>query len=228
MSDINSAIANILQKWSDDNISKAKDILNKYTANASMNLSQSLMTFDVKVVGKSISIGIGFANNPKQQAKDYYKYVDEGVKGIGFNDLRGGAKVLKGRNVYSPFKYKPKDKVSAFGNRRTAITTGKYSFKTKFVGKKMAKSIQSWIASKPIPIRTSKTASAKTHTIPKAEQLSWVIAKHIKRTGIGKTMFWSDTFNERAYQELADTIEETIATQFKEEIGKSFTININI
>jgi hypothetical protein len=41
-------------------------------------------------------------------------------------------------------------------------------------------------------------------------------------------MFWTNTFNERAYQQLADTIEEQIATNFKDEIGKSFTININI
>lgn len=175
-SQIQNEIANVLQRWSEEKIVKAKGILASKNSNASMNLSQSLMTFDVKIVGDSISIGIGFADNPKQQASTYYKYVDEGVKGIG-------------------------------GGKRQAITTGRYSYKNAFVPKKMVSSIQSWIAQKGIRVRNTKTESG-ADVIKRAEQLAYVIAKSVKRTGIGKTMFWSDTFNQEAYDELVKMIED--------------------
>lgn len=198
-------LSSITTVWAQECVNKAKGILKRYNVNEGSSLASSLYS-NITKVGNGIRIDF--------YASDYYIYVDEGVKGIGFNDLRGGEKVLKGRNVYNPGKYKPPDKVSTFGSRRNAITTGRFSYKSKFVSSKMAKSIQSWIATKPIPIRTDKFKSAKTHTIPTAENLSWAIAKHIKRTGIGKTMFWSDTFNEKAYQDLADRIAKKLGGEY--------------
>ena len=183
-SQIQNKIANVLQQWSDERIVNAKGILASKNSNASMNLSQSLVTFDVKVQGDAIRIGIGFANNPKQQASDYYKYVDEGVKGIG-------------------------------GGKKSALTTGRYSFKNAFVPKKMVSSIQMWIAQKGIRVRNSKQEKG-VNVIKRSEQLAYVIAKSIKRTGIGKTMFWSDTFNQKAYDDLVERIEKAT--------GKSYTI----
>jgi hypothetical protein len=135
----------------------------------------------------NIQLKIGFEDGQGGvNGADYYKYIDEGVKGIG-------------------------------GGKRSAITTGKYFFKTPFVGRKMAKSIQTWIAQKPIQVRTSKSQS-KQDVIKQAEQLSYVIAKSIKKTGIGKTMFWSDTFNDEAFSNLADMIEKELGGEFKVQI----------
>ena len=192
MRQIQNEIANILQEWSHERITKAKGILASKDAIASSNLSQSLMTFDVQVVGDTISIGIGFADNPKNQADEYYKYVDEGVKGIGY--------------------------ASAHGVRKSVITTGRFSYKTPYVSKKMVDSLQSWIAQKGIKVRTSKTESSKNSVVPKSFTLAYIIAKNIKRSGIGKTMFWSDTFNDKAYSDLADMIGEAI--------GGSYTFTI--
>lgn len=121
-------------------------------------------------------------------ANDYYIFVDEGVEGIGG------------------------------GNKPKKVTTGKYKFKTPFVGRKMASSIQDWIARKPILVRQDKKESSKGSVIPRAERLSYAIAKSVKRTGIGKTMFWSDTFNEKAYEDLAQRIGQAL--------GREVTITI--
>jgi hypothetical protein len=118
-------------------------------------------------------------------ANDYYIFIDEGVEGIG-----GGKKPKK-------------------------PTTGKYKFKTPYVGRKMVDNIQDWIARKPILIRKNKTESAKQSVIPRAQSIAYVIAKSVKRTGIGKTMFWSDTFNEKAYEDLANRIGKALGREIK-------------
>lgn len=183
-SQIQNEIAKVLEQWSNEKIVKAKGILASKNSNASMNLSQSLMTFDVKIVGDVISIGIGFVDNPKQQASKYYEYIDEGVAGIG-------------------------------GGKRSAITTGRFKYKDAFVNRFMIASIQQWIGQKGIQVRTSKSQKT-TDVIKKSQQLAYVIAKSIKRTGIGKTMFWSDTFNQKAYDELVQMIEDAT--------GKSYSL----
>jgi len=183
-SQIQNEIANVLEQWSNEKIIKAKGILTRYGAIASENLSASLMTFDVKVLGDTISIGIGFVDNAKSQASEYYKYADEGVKGIG-------------------------------GGKSQAVTTGRFSYKNAFVSKKMVSSIQSWIGQKGIQVRTSNKQKT-SDVIKRSESLAYVIAKSIKRTGIGKTMFWSDTFNQKAYDELVQMIEDAT--------GKSYSL----
>lgn len=118
-------------------------------------------------------------------ANDYYIFVDEGVEGIG-----GGKKPKK-------------------------PTTGKYKFKTPYVGRKMVDNIQDWIARKPILIRRNKTEDSKTSVVPRAQSIAYVMAKSIKRTGIGKTMFWSDTFNESAYEDLANRIGQALGREIR-------------
>lgn len=121
-------------------------------------------------------------------ANDYYIFIDEGVEGIGG------------------------------GNKPKKPTTGKYRFRTPYVGRKMVDNIRDWVARKPILIRRDKNESSKQSVIPRAESVSFAIAKSIKRTGIGKTMFWSDTFNDDAYRDLANRIGKAL--------GREITISI--
>jgi predicted acetyltransferase len=195
--EINSVIADALKEWADNSIESAKNILIAKKRNTKTNnLIQSITATDISVKGRSISIGIGFVKNPRSEASEYYKYVDQGVEGI------GGKGIVK-KETTGVFKFK---------NNGKAIPT---------------KAIATWITKKPILVRksTKQTTRAVQSDV---NVFAYFIARKIKKTGLGKTMFWSNTFNERAYQQLADTIEEQIATNFKDEIGKSFTINIKI
>jgi len=97
-------------------------------------------------------------------------------------------------------------------------TTGKFKFKTLSVSKGMAASIQDWIARKPILIRQDKKESSKSSVIPRAVSVSYAIAKTIKKTGIGKTLFWSNTFNEKSYKELGKRLEKSLGEAYRIEI----------
>lgn len=99
------------------------------------------------------------------------------------------------------------------GKKPLKPTTGKYKFKTLGVSKSMQMSIQNWVARKGIQVRKSKEESGKL-VIKRSYGVAYAIAKSIKRTGIGKTMFWSDTFNEKAYQDLADRIAKKLGGDF--------------
>jgi hypothetical protein len=195
--EINSVIADVLKEWADNSIESAKAILMAKGKNTrTNNLIQSITATDISVKGKTISVGIGFVKNPRSEASEYYKYVDQGVEGI-------GGKGITKKQTTGVFKFK---------NNGKAIPT---------------KAIAMWITNKSIQVRSSKKQNTR-QVQADVKVFAYFIARKIKKTGLGKTMFWSNTFNERAYQQLADTIEEQIAKNFKEEIGKSFTININI
>jgi len=99
------------------------------------------------------------------------------------------------------------------GGKKLKPTTGKYKFKTAAVSRAMLKNIQNWVVRRGIPIR--KSPDEKTSVvINNSFAASYAIAKSIKRTGIGKTMFWSDTFNEKAYKDLADRIAKKIGGEY--------------
>lgn len=187
------SIAAITQQWADERVENAKGILEKYGVRREMQLPASIANY--QRVGKS-GILIEF------YANDYYIYVDQGVKGIGFNQG-----VLVGRNT------KFNKKVSAFGVQRSALTTGKYSYKTPFVSRKMVQNISDWIPRAQVLVRKDTSESSKGSVIPRKEQLAWAIAKNIKRTGIGKTLFWSDTFDDDAFVDLANRIAPVVGGQ---------------
>lgn len=185
---INDIIADELIAWGNEKLSKAKGILTATGSTTSTNvLYNSLMVTPVAIKGNNLSIGIGFSTGKNgEDSSTYYKYIDEGVRGL------GGGKTVK-------------------------PSTGRFKFKTKSVSKGMVDSIQKWIAQKPILIRKDKKES-KVPVIKRANNIAFAIAKNIKKTGIGKTMFWSDTFNDDAYKELADRIAKRL--------GGDFTIQI--
>lgn len=95
--------------------------------------------------------------------------------------------------------------------------TGRFKFKTLFVGKKFKQAISDWITSKGVPVREDKKES-KESVMKRKESMSWAIAKSIKKSGLRRTDFWSDTFNEESYRDLADRIAK--------ELGGTFSITI--
>jgi hypothetical protein len=193
-------ITMITHEWANERIHKAKAILKRYDINEDTNqLPLSIIT---KQKNTSTGVLIEF------YANDYYIYVDQGVQGIGFSSLNANKEA--NTNKYTG---------ATFGSQKSAITTGKYKYKTPYVSREMVESISQWISKKKIPIKTSKTQSTQS-VINKKMSLSFAIAKNIKRTGIGKTLFWSDTFNDEAYNDLADRIGK--------KLGKDFNITIGI
>lgn len=185
--------------WAEQKIAKAKGILLQFDANASSSLSQSITFTQPIIRNGSIIININ--------ANDYYKFVDEGVKGIGNTSFKS-AKTDK-------YDIKNKGYKTTRSSFREAITTGKYRFKTPYVGRKMVQSISDWITDKPILIRANKSESSKQSVIPRKETLAYAIAKSIKRTGIGKTMFWSNTFDDDSFTELSILIEQELGGIYK-------------
>lgn len=90
--------------------------------------------------------------------------------------------------------------------------SGKFKYRTPFPSRKMIESIADWIPRKGI---VKKSPQGKAVTVPKKEQLSVIFAYSIKKQGIQQKPFWKPTFNEKAYNELAQLIEEKLETQIQ-------------
>lgn len=203
--EISSKIADVLIDWAGERINNAKAILTKFEATTGVNNLYNSIAFNApEIESNKISIGIGFSKGSSEDANKYFMFVDEGVKGIGFASQKSTA-----RNVRSFGS-----KASAFGNKKTALTTGRFKFKNPYVGRKMVNSISEWIAGKPILIRTTKEQKG-VDVLKRNKSVAFAIAKNIKRTGIGKTMFWSDTFNDKEYQILANRIAESLGGEYE-------------
>lgn len=99
------------------------------------------------------------------------------------------------------------------GGKKPKQSTGKYSFKNAFVGKRMKDAIADWITNKGIQVRTSK-AQSKVSVLQQRDRLAFVIARSIKKNGLEQTKFWSDTFTEDAYKDLADRIAKGLGGEF--------------
>lgn len=98
------------------------------------------------------------------------------------------------------------------GLNGTQDTTGRFKYKNMNTPKSMVNSIQKWVASRGL---VSASPRGKSVTIPKSFSLAWAIAKSVKKKGIRKTLFWSDTFNDNGYQLLVDKITEKLGDQFE-------------
>lgn len=100
------------------------------------------------------------------------------------------------------------------GLKNTKRNSGKYSFKTPFTSKAMVDNIQRWIAEKPIKVRQSAKQPTKD-VIKQARSLAFVISRSIKQKGTEATYFWSDTFNQDAYNELATLLSDKLGGDFE-------------
>ena len=115
--------------------------------------------------------------NVELSLPDYYEFVDEGVKGIG--NLKAGWTAAK--------------------------SSGRFSFKTQFVSRKMVDSIKEWGARKG------------RQGVPRANMdgVAFGTAKKIKRTGLRQTMFFTDNFKEEHLRDLEQRIIEATGLAFE-------------
>lgn len=142
-------------------VDQAQRNLNKVDRVASGSLSDSIKVLNPETVGNSVRIDI--------IANFYYKFIDEGVRGLG-----GGN-----------------------GN-------GRYSFKNRFVGKKMLFAIRKWLireglksrthtGGKPISKRESKREKRKGSDT--SNSTAYAIATAVKYKGLKKTQFFTSAVN---------------------------------
>ncbi len=201
MSELNNKIASVLIQWAGERREYSKFILKKYGTTNLMDGSQLMqsLTFDAPVIeGNKIVIKIN--------ANDYYKFVDQGVSGS--NGGYTPPKIQKGVRKRNP--------------------TGVFKFKNDRVhpDMPMVKSIAEWITTKPAgqgvkgAVRVNKKEGTKGSVIPRRDSLAYAYAKSIKRRGIGSTMFWTDTYNEDSFSDLAEMIAKAL--------GGAFNIQIKI
>tara|TARA_R100000900_G_C3316817_1_gene160803 strand:- start:105 stop:776 length:672 start_codon:yes stop_codon:yes gene_type:complete len=115
--------------------------------------------YTLKTSKNNLTIGFEFGS-----ARDYWKFVDEGVRGVGYADAKsdGGKKGKRGR---------------------TGIARGQgspFAFKYANPGGAMVNAIRGWINNKPISLRGSNENSA-----------AWAIGYSIKRRGLERTQFYT-------------------------------------
>ncbi len=163
-------IGEALQEWAQDRVDNATKLLSEQGIAFGQPLSQSIQTTALNVNGNDIEIGF--------TANDYYKFLDEGVKG------------------YAPTKGR--------------TSSGLFKYRTPYPSRKMIESIADWIPRYGI---VKKMPKGRVQTIPKKEQLSVIFAYSIKKEGIQQKPFWTPTFNEEAYNDLATRIEEKLGIE---------------
>jgi hypothetical protein len=169
--------------------------LNERMHNMKLILSRHEITEQNSLLVPSITVSapkITAANiNASIELEDYYIYVDKGVKGIG-------------------------------GGRKTALQDGVYSYKTPFVGRKMVKSMGAWITRKPLKVNSGKYEhNGKMYGYKGASvmdnhrAMSWAIAIEVKKTGIGRTRFFTDSTTEKFEQQLANRLLDRLGENFE-------------
>jgi hypothetical protein len=141
-------------------VQMATDNLDKADAVASGALSSSIMALPVEILGSVYSVSI--------QLADYYKFVDQGVKG--WADEKGGN---------SPYQFKNYGKGNGSKNSKMITAIRKWIIK---------QGLQSKAIKKPIT-RREKFQKSITDT---SFQTALIISKSIKKKGLKPTHFWTD------------------------------------
>jgi hypothetical protein len=93
------------------------------------------------------------------------------------------------------------------GLANKAKTSGLFSFKTPFVGRKMVDSIALYLPRYPAKPRKEGLPKLNKNNINSA---AWAVAKSVKQSGINQKPFWKPTFNEAAFNDLASRLEEAL------------------
>ena len=138
----------------------ATNNLEKSNAVASGALSDSIKVLPIQILGKVYSISIRIA--------DYYKFVDQGVKG--WADEKGGN---------SPYHFKKYKGKSGQKNSKMVTAIRKWL---------ISQSLQSTSIKKPITHRERKQKSI-TDT---STQTAIIISRSIRKKGLRSTHFWTD------------------------------------
>lgn len=156
---------------------------------ASGSLSSSIKALPMEILGKVYSISINL--------NDYYKFVDQGVKG--WQDERGGN---------SPYHFK------------------KFTGKSGQKSSKMVSAIREWLvrealqgSGKENAHKAASARSQKRHSITDVStQAAIVISKVIRKKGLKPTHFWTDT-----EREMNKLISDEFAASFKIDIINSLS-----
>jgi hypothetical protein len=93
------------------------------------------------------------------------------------------------------------------GLANKAKTSGLFSFKTPFVGRKMVDSIALYLPRYPAKPRKEGLPKLNKNNINSA---AWAVAKSVKQSGINQKPFWKPTFNEAAFNDLASRLEDAL------------------
>jgi hypothetical protein len=93
------------------------------------------------------------------------------------------------------------------GLANKAKTSGLFSFKTPFVGRKMVDSIALYLPRYPAKPRKEGLPKLNKNNINSA---AWAVAKSVKQSGINQKPFWKPTFNEAAFNDLAARLEDAL------------------
>jgi hypothetical protein len=123
--------------------------------------------------------------NAQMTMEDYYVFIDKGVKGIG-------------------------------GGYKNALEDGVYAFKNRYVGRKMVDKIGEYITRRPdkFQIRTSRSQSG-ADVLAIKRQVAWGTAVNVKKHGIGRTRFFTDSTTEKFEQQLADRLADRLGQNFE-------------
>jgi len=168
--EISLKIGEALQEWAQDRVNNAVELLHNQEIKKGSPLSQSIKTTELSIGVVSVSIGF--------TANDYYKFIDEGVRGL----------KNKKRN------------------------SGLFSYKTPYPSRAMIKSIKDYLPRYGDKYAKKGFPKLKKQTL---EQAAIGVAYAVKQAGLEQKPFWTPTFNEAAYNDLAARIEAKLETQIE-------------
>lgn len=137
-------------------------------------------------------------------------------------DLRGPAKSLE-VEILSTYKFLDKGVKGTEGGR------GKYSFKTKYANKKMARAILRWLKKRSLGGRTkykavsrgekkNKRINKAVNSVKSRESLAYAVATNIKKKGINPTLFFTNAVKateKRSKKLFGDAIKVDIIESLK-------------
>ena len=206
--EIQEKIAEAFNQWAQERVDNAQRLLRENDIQNGSLLGQSIQTTNMKLTGFSYEIGF--------LANDYYKFVDQGVKGIG-----GGLSPKKNSGVY---KFKNKniapDMVTSLADwmvRKGIVAEKKKAMiGVKTQGTTGVKKMGTIGFTMLIPQKAALPKRKKWDDLTKQERNKRVatgMAISIKMNGLRQTDFWSNTFNEKEYDNLAKMIEDKLEMQ---------------
>ena len=191
-------ISSAMTKFASNVIKGGRAILNKPGLSGSNKRTRSDTLFSnyyytKKSTKSTITLGFEFGG-----AEDYWMFVDQGVRGVGYGDESEAAKDRR--------KDKGITKRGATGIARGANSP--FSFKYAKPSLSMVESIKRWIGNKPVSLTESSIDSA-----------AWGIGYGIKRRGLERTLFYTKPVT-KALKTLPDELLEAFKLDFSKLVDK--------
>ena len=105
------------------------------------------------------------------------------------------------------------------GVQNRSKTYGTFAFKNMHVSNGFLKSLESYITRKGI-----KIPQGKQSVLERRKSLAFAMGRAIKKKGIESTRFYSDVFNEGAFQKLANRIADKLGQDYEIKITAELKI----